>query len=279
MKLVLLIVAIVTPLCVWAGYRTGSEVTQDPIIEPILANTQIKELGSNEYVLNFSCHGQALASFDVDKNKLISEKMTDDQIAKVWKRHIGAYQRIYDSVLGFAAGGGLMKYAKPALSFFKAKQNSKYTIPAMIGGLSGFYLGYELAVRNQFDCSDLVVVRFSQKDDIWREIVKPSIARRYLLQVIGSSGSSADLDSTELKEIHQAIADNKIDSKTFVKLETFESYIQPTQSPVSWFSFDLIIGLWIPVAMLIAAAVVSGILLSELLARRIRARRGKAAAS
>jgi hypothetical protein len=81
-----------------------------------------------------------------------------------------------------------------------------------------------------------------------------------------------------LKEIRQAIVDD-IDSKTLAKLVSLEAYVQPTQSPVSWLSFELIIGLWIPVVMLIAAAVVSGILLSESLARRIGARRQKAAAS
>lgn len=282
MKFLFLLLAIVTPLGVWAGYSVGSRTPQDAVLEALVSNTKIVPGAGKTYVLNYECEGKVIATFDVDTNKVITAKMTDSEVfsqsrfAKKKNREKNQYQRVYDIVVGFVTGGGAMKFGKPVFTILKAKENSKYTIPAAIGALSGFYLGYELAVRDRLVCEDFRVVIMTQDEEFWRDWLKGAVASVYLLQEVSLFVKESDSKTADdIRDIRKSIEDKKVDSTTFAKLQAVAAYVQPQQSFDGWLTFELIMAVYFPVAALLGGAVGLGVMLSDYLAKQVAKRRGR----
>jgi hypothetical protein len=274
MKIILLIVASVTTLCVWAGYRVGSVLSERPVLGTFLANTQVTQLGKDQFLLNFECNGKTLATFDVDKDKVISQRMTDERIEEIVlnSQNRKLYQRVYDQVISIASAGGALKLAKPAFDFVKEKKNSKYTVPTVIGAVSGFYLGYGLAVWGKIDCDDYIVLQLTQDAEVWKSI-KAMVAEYYLLDEMKPSRLLDQKTSDELNEIRQAIENGKVDSSTFAKLQSIDAYVKPQESDRGWFTRTLIVGVWLPVAVMLMGAIIIGFWLSRSAAQHVKRRR------
>lgn len=279
MKIILAIVAACVLVGTLAGYLVGRNLTEEPIFETLVSNVTVVQGANNKFTFNYVCNGRSLVSYDVDSKKTFSAGISDDELselAKGWERNNNkkAYQRAYDLVLGFVTGGGAVRFARPLMTIVRSREANQYAVPGVLGGLSGFYLGYSISTRLVPSCDSPLPLLLSQRAATWK-FVERKVADRYFLQVMGKTAFS---EGNEVEDLAgKALArmnDGQFDSQTFLILASIAKYA-PQEQPFSWFSSDLIIGVYFPVAVLLGVAIGAGVLLLSRSVRLASAKRNK----
>jgi hypothetical protein len=276
MRLAIIVVIISVIAGTTIGYLVGSNLPTNREASVILANTRLERIRDDKFVMNYVCNGRVLASFDVDTDALVSTRLAAKEIDDfaTQSANRSRYQRIYDVVIGALTGGGALKWGRPLVTTLKAKDNAKYTVPGMIGALTGFYLGYSLATINLGDCYNPLTVSLVQEPKIWL-FFKGQLASDFLLQVIGQSVMAPSQDGPSENAVAQSMRDiteHKVNSQTFSRLFAIATYIPPPNEPTHWYSFDLIVTVYVPVAILVIGAIFAAFLITQ----RVEAQRQKA---
>jgi hypothetical protein len=100
-------------------------------------------------------------------------------------------------------------------------------------------------------CAEVAIFRGPHT---WVDL-RRSIAQAYLAQALEQAAATPGEDHTEdLRKSQQDIAENKISSRTFSRLLAFSKYEPRTDASDPWYSFDLIIEVYIPAIILLIAA-------------------------
>ena len=262
-------------ICVFAGttagYLVGSNLSDKRGVGTILANTQVARVGDNKFALNYVCHDQVLVSFDVDSDKLLSRSLSPKEFVEFLLKNKNYsdsnYKRVYDSIITFTMGGGAIKFARPLVTTLKSKENTKYTVPGMIGALSGFYLGFELATRVLPPCEDPGVVSLVQDPNIW-VLLKQSIASQFVLQEMLLSVVQLDTKRKGFEEAIMDVTNKKVTSQTFAKLFEISAYTPPTNEPDPWYSAERVLTIYVPVGILIVGAGFAAFLIAQQLQKQ-----------
>ena len=275
MKIVVAIIAICVGIGTLAGYLVGKHLMVSPILEAIISHVEVVPKEDGKVLLNFNCNGAILASYDVDEKKLVSPALSTKEILALGREgrlsKESDYQRIYDRILGFVTGGGAVRIAKPVWSIIKERENDKYTIPGLLGGLSGFFLGYSIATVQVPSCNSAVVVLMAQQADMWDPLAR-TVASRYLLQEM----ALFNVSESKVSEVSERMNHNQIDSHTFAIMESVEKYTPPQEEKTSWFSVEMIIEVYFPCLILCLLAWAAAVLFIRRSARLERAREDRA---
>jgi hypothetical protein len=314
MRLIVLFVLVAVLVGTLGGYITGAQVTrsEEDIFRTFVEHIERADSGSGRTALVFDCNGKRLARYDVDSGQVVASSLSAAELEKIRAERTkpSIYDRAVDGVVGSITGGTAVAFGKPLVRAVKSKENIKYAIPAFIAGITGFYLGYEIAITNELSCHDQQVLNLSKSEESWKLAAKEIVSRQSLAPSTGvkpeakKNGSASQppyatrndtpADTSKPEDIpteeelnasvdEDAVAESvdkdlktdQITSTTFHNLDALGkgSIVKPAKEDSFWWR---VISVYIPVFVLICAAVFAGYILARQTGsavRRARTRR------
>lgn len=315
MRLIVLFVVVAVLVGTLGGYITGAQVTRTErdVFQTFVGHIERSDSGSGHTALVFVCNGRTLARYDVDSGHVVASSLSTAELAKIRAEGTkpSIYDRAADALVGSVTGGTAIAFGKPLVKAARSKENIKYFIPSIIGGITGFYFGYELAIANELSCHDDEVLNLSKSGEPWALAAKDIASRQRLgpsggVKQEGTKGGlsrqppyarrndssddasksddipteeelNASVDEEAVAEsVDKDLKNNQITSATFHKLDALGkgSIVKPAKEDLFWWR---VISVYIPVVVLICAAIFAGYILARQTGSAVRRARTRKA--
>ena len=255
------------------GYVAGFNLSRTNEYATILLHIRPMAAGKGKYILDYECDDKLISSFDVDSQKIISGRLSNSELSEIDKISRERANSSFFSLdfiksgLGVTIGGATISFGRPIYNAIKGqivlvtkdKQLTKYSVPALVGALSGFYLGFEVATRNIPPCDRGELLAAMQEDIGWLLIERRYF--NYLLQraLAHSASTINSFNEDTITTVISDIESEHFNSKNLATLlsmagDVSPEYISSDFHTMSLYSNDMIFGVYVPSAFLIFGA-------------------------